>query len=70
MPQRERLKVGEGQISGYISIFLAILVLLGIFCFRYPEQLTTPEFREIYTKDSMQILMAAGIIAAFFFCFA
>nr|WP_067057821.1 sterol desaturase family protein [Mucilaginibacter sp. L294] len=67
MSQRERLKVGEGQISGYISIFLAILVLLGIFCFRYPEQLTTPEFREIYTKESMQILMAAGIIAAFFF---
>jgi hypothetical protein len=67
MSQRERLKVGEGQISGYISIFLAILALLGIFCFRYPEQLTTPEFREIYTKESMQILMAAGIIAAFFF---
>jgi sterol desaturase/sphingolipid hydroxylase (fatty acid hydroxylase superfamily) len=67
MSQRERLKVGEGQISGYISIFLAVLVLLGVFCFRYPEQLTTPEFREIYTKESMQILMAAGIIAAFFF---
>jgi sterol desaturase/sphingolipid hydroxylase (fatty acid hydroxylase superfamily) len=67
MSQRERLKIGEGQISGYISIFLAVLVLLGIFCFRYPEQLTTPEFREIYTKESMQILMAAGIIAAFFF---
>lgn len=65
--QRERLKVGEGQISGYISIFLSTMVLLGIFCFRYPEQLTTPEFREIYTKESMQILMAAGIIASFFF---
>jgi sterol desaturase/sphingolipid hydroxylase (fatty acid hydroxylase superfamily) len=67
MAQRERLKVGEGQISGYISIFLAVVALLGIFCFRYPEQLTTPEFREIYTKESMEILMAAGIIAAFFF---
>jgi sterol desaturase/sphingolipid hydroxylase (fatty acid hydroxylase superfamily) len=67
MGQRERLKVGEGQISGYISIFLSIVALLGIFCFRYPEQLTTPEFREIYTEESMEILMAAGIIAAFFF---
>jgi len=67
MAQRERLKVGEGQISGYISIFLAIVALLGIFCFRYPEQLTTPEFREIYTKESMELLMAAGIIASFFF---
>ncbi|TWJ04546.1 lathosterol oxidase [Mucilaginibacter frigoritolerans] len=67
MSKRERLKIGEGQISGYISIFLAVLVLLGIFCFRYPEQLTTPEFRNIYTKESVQILMASGIIAAFFF---
>jgi len=67
MPPRKRLVVGQGQISGYISIFLATMVLLGIFCFRYPERLTTPEFREIYTKESVQALMAAGIIVAFFF---
>lgn len=67
MSQHQRLKIGEGQISGYISIFLATSVLLGIFCFRYPENLTTPEFREIYTAQSMQVLMAAAIIAAFFF---
>jgi sterol desaturase/sphingolipid hydroxylase (fatty acid hydroxylase superfamily) len=67
MSQNKRLVIGQGQISGYISIFLATLVLLGIFCFKYPEQLTTPEFREIYTKESMQVLMAAGIIASFFF---
>jgi len=67
MSQRKRLVVGQGQISGYISIFLATMVLLGILCFRYPERLTTPEFREIYTKESVQALMAAGIIAAFFF---
>ena len=67
MSPNKRLKVGQGQISGYISIFLSILVLLGILCFRYPEQLTTPEFREIYTKESMQALMLAGIIASFFF---
>jgi ABC-type glucose/galactose transport system permease subunit len=67
MSQRKRLVIGQGQISGYISIFLATMVLLGILCFRYPERLTTPEFREIYTKESVQALMAAGIIAAFFF---
>jgi len=67
MAERKRLKIGTGQISGYISIFLATLVLLGIFCFRYPEKLTTPEFREIYTKDSMEMLMTMGIIASFFF---
>jgi sterol desaturase/sphingolipid hydroxylase (fatty acid hydroxylase superfamily) len=67
MTSRQRLKIGEGQISGYISTFLATSVLLGIFCFWYPERLTTPEFREIYTRESMQALMAIGIIAAFFF---
>lgn len=62
-----RLRIGEGKISGYISIFLAVLAFGGMLCFRYPERLTTPEFREIYTGDSMRILMMADIIAAFFF---
>jgi sterol desaturase/sphingolipid hydroxylase (fatty acid hydroxylase superfamily) len=65
--KNERLKIGTGQISGYISIFLGILALLGVFCFRYPEKLTTPEFREIYTKESMEALMLIGVIASFFF---
>jgi len=67
MITKKRLKIGEGKISGYISIFLASIVFLGIFCFRYPEQLTTPEFREVYTKESMQLLMTAVTIASFFF---
>jgi sterol desaturase/sphingolipid hydroxylase (fatty acid hydroxylase superfamily) len=67
MTPSKRLVIGQGLISGYISIFLAILVLLGILCFRYPERLTTPEFREIYTKESVEALMAGGIIASFFF---
>jgi len=67
MSPKERLKIGQGQISGYISIFLSISVLLGILCFWYPERLTTPEFREVYTAQSMQILMTATIIASFFF---
>lgn len=63
----KRLKIGEGQISGYISIFLAILALGGILCFRFPERLTTPEFREVYTGESMAMLMTVVVIASFFF---
>jgi lathosterol oxidase len=62
-----RLKIGEGKISSYVSIFLAILALVALLCFRFPERLTTPEFREIYTGDSMRILVTAVVIAAFFF---
>ncbi len=67
MTSATRLKVGDGIISSYISIFLSILALVGILCFRFPERLTTPEFREVYTGDSMRILMTAVIIASFFF---
>ncbi len=62
-----RLKIGEGKISGYISIFLSLLGLCGVICFKYPEWLTTPEFREVYTGESMKILMTSVIIASFFF---
>ena len=65
--QAKRLVVGQGFISSYISIFLAVLALGGVICFRYPERLTTPEFREVYTALSMQILIVSVIVAAFFF---
>jgi len=62
-----RLKFGEGKISGYSSIFLGLLSFLGVICFKYPEWLTTPEFREVYTGESMKVLLTSVIIASFFF---
>ena len=62
-----RLKIGEGKISGYISIFLGLLSFFGVVCFKYPELLTTPEFREVYTGESMKVLLTSVIIASFFF---
>ena len=67
MSKPQRLKIGQGQISGYISIFLSILALCGILCFRWPERLTTPEFRNVYTGESMAILITSVVIASFFF---
>jgi sterol desaturase/sphingolipid hydroxylase (fatty acid hydroxylase superfamily) len=58
---------GEGKISGYVSIFLSCLSFLGVVCFKYPEWLTTPEFREIYTGESMKVLLTSVIIASLFF---
>ncbi|MEJ7587964.1 MAG: sterol desaturase family protein [Ferruginibacter sp.] len=62
-----RLKIGEGKISGYSSIFLGLLSFFGVICFKYPEWLTTPEFREVYTGESMKLLLTSAIIASFFF---
>jgi sterol desaturase/sphingolipid hydroxylase (fatty acid hydroxylase superfamily) len=64
---KNTVKFGEGKISGFVSIFLGILSLLGVICFKYPQWLTTPEFREIYTGESMKMLLTAVIIASFFF---
>ena len=62
-----RLKFGQGLISGYLSIFLGALSLLGILCFYFPEQLTTPQFRDIYTGEVMKTILVSVIIASFLF---
>ena len=51
MTQPKRLKIGEGIISGYLSIFLAILCFGGTVCAYFPEYLTTADFRELYKPD-------------------
>ncbi len=60
-------KIGEGKISGYVSIFLASLSFLAVFCFKYPRILTSPEFREIYRGEDMALLLSLCIIASLFF---
>lgn len=67
MGNQKRLVVGQGQISGYISTFLSVLALGGMLCFRFPERLTTPEFREVYTAESMAGLITGVVIGSFFF---
>lgn len=63
----ERMRVGEGKISSAISIFLGSLSLVGILCFKFPEQLTTPEFREVYSAEMVENLMMGAIVATFLF---
>lgn len=65
--QNKRMKVGEGRISGAVSIFLGTLSVIGILCFKFPEELTTPDFREIYTPSIAENLMLGAIIATFLF---
>lgn len=65
--QTKRMRVGEGRISGAIAVFLGALSLAGILCFKFPEQLTTPEFREVYTAAMVENLLFGAIIATFLF---
>lgn len=56
------LQIGEGNISGYIACFLAILSCLGVLAFHFPEYLTTPELRKSYSVDFLRQLMFVALI--------
>lgn len=62
-----KTKLGEGKISGYIPIFLALLSFFAVLCFKFPELLTTPELRNVYTAESMKNLLVGVLIASLFF---
>lgn len=62
-----RLKIGEGKISGFVSIFLGALSFLAVFCFKYPKIFTSPEFRDIYTGEQMKLVLIGTIVASLLF---
>lgn len=64
-----RLRIGEGRISGYLSIFLAVLSLGAVICFQFPEYFTTPEFRVAYPVDLLRWVLLACLVLAFGFAF-
>lgn len=63
--EKKEFKFGDGKISGAISFFLATLSLLGVFCFHYPEYLTTPELRAFYSVPALRSLLAFSIFTSF-----
>ena len=66
-PQPQRLRIGEGRISGYLSIFLAVISLAAVICFHFPEYFTTPEFRAIYPVEVLRWVLLACLVLAFGF---
>lgn len=63
----ERLKVGEGIISGYLSIFLGIISILSMLCFQFPDKFTTPEFRVLYDVEILRKILMSIIIGSLLF---
>jgi sterol desaturase/sphingolipid hydroxylase (fatty acid hydroxylase superfamily) len=62
-----RLRFGEGTISIIISLLLSTLCFLGVLAFHFPEYLTTPELRNVYSDSFARSLMAIGILFSLFF---
>lgn len=52
------------MFSAVVSLSLAILCALGVLAFHYPQYLTTPELRKVYSVDTIRhILFTAMVIS-------
>ncbi|MBK5378201.1 sterol desaturase family protein [Pseudomonas sp. TH43] len=58
-------KFGEGRVSGYISATLGLLSLLAVFCFLFPEWLTTAELRKVYDEQFARTTLLLGLVLSF-----
>jgi len=67
MSNTERLKIGEGKISGYLAVFLAILALGAVICAYYPELFTTADFRALYQPKYVKWVLLGVLTLSFGF---
>jgi len=56
------LPKGLGLASGVLALTLAILSLLGVAAFHYPQYLTTPELRHAYSPDLIRHILFAALV--------
>ncbi len=65
--EHKEFRIGDGRISGYISIFLGALSLLAVLAYLYPSYLTTAELREAYDANVLQQVLKYGMWISLFF---
>ena len=63
----DRIPIGEGRISGYLSVFLAVISLGAVICFHFPEYFTPAEFRAVYPLQTLRWVLLACLVLAFGF---
>jgi sterol desaturase/sphingolipid hydroxylase (fatty acid hydroxylase superfamily) len=56
------LQSGRGLISGVFAIALAFLCAIGVLAFHFPEYLTTPELRHMYSVDLLRHILFAALV--------
>lgn len=65
-----RLRIGEGYISGYLSILFGVVSLGSALCLSFPEYITTTEFRAIYPPTFFRWVLVTCFVMAFLFAFS
>lgn len=58
------MRLGEGKISGVISIILGVASLLAVLCYLFPSYLTTKELRAAYDAVFLQQVLMYGMYAS------
>ena len=54
---RRSFALGQGRISGYLSLTLGLLSFLAVLAWRFPAQLTTRELREVYDPEQLRLVL-------------
>ena len=62
-PSRE-FDLGDGRLSGALSLGLGVLSLFAVLCFRFPELLTTPELRAVYPIAWVRSTLFSALVLA------
>lgn len=57
-------KIRPSFVNGmvYIATFLAVMGFLGVLSFHFPQYLTTPKLREIYSEGQVRTLLFSGLM--------
>lgn len=63
----KQFRLGEGKISGYVSISLGALSLLAVVAYLFPSYLTTIELRQTYDAVFLQKVLKYGMYFSLFF---
>jgi sterol desaturase/sphingolipid hydroxylase (fatty acid hydroxylase superfamily) len=58
------LRRGRGLVSGVIALSLALLCVLGVLAFHFPEVLTTPQLRAVYEVEVLRRLLYWAMVVA------
>jgi len=66
----QRMKIGEGRISGVLSILAASVAFGAALCLLFPEYLTSAEFRAAYPPWLFRSFLLFCMVLAFGFAFS
>nr|WP_245763438.1 sterol desaturase family protein [Paraburkholderia diazotrophica] len=58
------LVFGNGLIATILALVVSFLSLLGVLAFHYPQYLTTPELRHVYSVDLMRHVLFTALIVS------